>query len=59
LLTGGQLHQLTRDHTMAQTLIDAGVLHPEDETARAMRHVLTGALARPGNRRNHRFNGLS
>ncbi|HWO02977.1 MAG TPA: hypothetical protein VNS63_27295 [Blastocatellia bacterium] len=44
---------------MAQTLIDAGVLHPEDETARAMRHVLTGALARPGNRRNHRFNGLS
>lgn len=48
LLTDGRLHQLTRDHTMAQTLIDAGVLHPGDEQARAMRHVLTAALGSTG-----------
>jgi PPM family protein phosphatase len=48
LMTGGRLHQLTRDHTMAQTLIDAGVLKPEDESARAMRHVLTAALGSTG-----------
>jgi serine/threonine protein phosphatase PrpC len=48
LLTGGRLHQLTRDHTMAQALIDDGVLHPGDEQARAMRHVLTAALGSTG-----------
>ncbi|HTG13878.1 MAG TPA: protein phosphatase 2C domain-containing protein [Blastocatellia bacterium] len=48
LLTGGRLHQLTRDHTLAQELIDDGVLTPEDQAARAMRNVLTAALGATG-----------
>ncbi len=48
LLTGGRLQRLTRDHTLAQVLIDAGVLKPQDEAARAMRHVLTAALGSTG-----------
>jgi protein phosphatase len=48
LLTGGRLHQLTRDHTMGQVLIDEGVLSPEDQAAQAMRNVLTAALGSTG-----------
>lgn len=48
LLRGKRLHQLTRDHTMAQALIDAGIAHPQDATTRAMRHVLTAALGSTG-----------
>lgn len=48
LLRGNRLHQLTRDHTMAQALIDAGIAHPQDATTRAMRHVLTAALGSTG-----------
>ena len=48
LLTGGRLHQLTRDHTMAQDLIDDGVLEPDDQAAKAMRNVLTAALGSIG-----------
>ena len=39
------LHQLTRDNTLAQELIDAGIARPEDTATQAMRHVLTAALA--------------
>jgi protein phosphatase len=38
------LHQLTKDHTLAQTLIDAGVANKDDESTRALHHVLTAAL---------------
>jgi protein phosphatase len=44
LLRNSELHQLTRDDTLAQALIDAGVADPEDAATRAMRHVLTAAI---------------
>jgi protein phosphatase len=44
LLRGNELYQLTRDHTLAQAMIEAGVARPEDETVRGMRRVLTAAL---------------
>jgi serine/threonine protein phosphatase PrpC len=44
LLRGNELHQLTRDHTMAQTMIDAGIGEAENALVRGMRRVLTAAL---------------
>lgn len=49
LYRGGVLKQLTRDHTVAQELIDAG-LSGADPAARSMRHVLTAALGVLGTR---------
>jgi serine/threonine protein phosphatase PrpC len=48
LLRGARLHRLTRDHTMAQVLIDAGIAKPRDAATQAMRHVLTAALGSTG-----------
>ena len=45
LFRNKRLHQLTRDNTLAQELIDAGIARPEDTATQAMRHVLTAALA--------------
>ena len=45
LFRHGRLHQLTRDNTLAQELIDAGIARAEDTATQAMRHVLTAALA--------------
>jgi protein phosphatase len=50
LLRGQKLHQLTKDHTLAQALIDAGISEPDDPSTRAMRHVLTAALGSTGER---------
>jgi serine/threonine protein phosphatase PrpC len=44
LLRGDKLHQLTRDHTLAQALIDAGIGEAESTIVRGMRRVLTDAL---------------
>src|SRR5262245_53837423 len=44
LLRGDEVHQLTRDHTLAQAMIEAGVATADDETVRGMRRVLTAAL---------------
>jgi protein phosphatase len=44
LLHSDELHQLTRDHTLAQALIDAGIGEAENAIVRGMRRVLTGAL---------------
>jgi len=44
LLRGGDLHQLTRDHTLAQAMIDAGVAQPDDPAVKGMRRVLTAAV---------------
>jgi protein phosphatase len=41
LYRGGALRRLTRDHTVAQEMIDAGVAEPESDAARSERHVLT------------------
>ena len=43
-LRSNNLTQLTKDHTLAQALIDAGVAGRDDPAARSMRHVLTAAL---------------
>jgi PPM family protein phosphatase len=44
LLRGDTFRQLTRDHTLAQVLIDAGVASSDDPAPRSMRHVLTAAI---------------
>ena len=49
LYRDGTLTQLTKDHTVAQELIDAG-LSNTDPVARSMRHVLTAALGSMGSR---------
>jgi protein phosphatase len=48
LLRGEKLHQLTKDHTLAQALIDSGIATAEDTSTRAMKHVLTAALGSVG-----------
>jgi protein phosphatase len=42
VLRRGQLHQLTRDHTLGQTVVDLGELTPEE----AARHPRRGLLMR-------------
>jgi serine/threonine protein phosphatase PrpC len=49
LYRNGVLQQLTKDHTVAQELIDAGI-SSDDPAARSMRHVLTAALGSLGAR---------
>jgi|SRR5215813_3900814 len=44
ILSNRRLRKLTRDHTLSQALIDAGIILPSDEATRRMRHVLTAAL---------------
>ena len=41
LYRGGGLRRLTRDHTHAQAMIDAGLAEPESDAAMSRRHVLT------------------
>ena len=51
LLRDGALHRLTRDDTLVQELVEAGVLAAADAARHPQRHVVTrvldGALARP------------
>jgi protein phosphatase len=44
LYRGGALRRLTRDHTLAQAMIAAGMAAPESRAARSRRHVLTNYL---------------
>jgi PPM family protein phosphatase len=44
LLRRGRLQRLTRDQTMTQELVDAGLLAPEALHTHTMRHVLTQAM---------------
>ena len=44
----GRLHLLTRDHTLAQDLADAGVIRPDEVTKHYARHVLTGSVVTHG-----------
>jgi protein phosphatase len=41
LYRGGALRRLTRDHTLAQEMIDAGIAEPESDAEMSQRHVLT------------------
>ena len=44
LLRGGKLHQLTRDHTWVQTLVDLEQISLEEAAQHPMRHVLIRSL---------------
>src|SRR5262245_47081294 len=44
LYRGGELRQLTKDHTWAQVMADAGSIAPENASRHARRHVLTNFL---------------
>ena len=44
LLRDGELHRLTHDQTMAQSLADAGAIRPEDVSKHPLRHMLTGVI---------------
>ena len=44
LFRDGRLHQLTRDQTMAQDLVDAGALPREVAARSPLAHVLTSAM---------------
>jgi serine/threonine protein phosphatase PrpC len=44
LLRAGALHRLTRDHSMLQHLLDAGIVQREDQVARHLRHALVQCL---------------
>jgi protein phosphatase len=43
-LRGADFHQLTRDHTLAQALADAGIIRQEEVVRHRLRHALTRAL---------------
>jgi protein phosphatase len=44
LFRGGQLRRLTRDHTVAQALADAGEIPAEEVATHRLRHMLTNVL---------------
>ena len=44
LLRAGRLERLTKDHTYAQMLVDAGQLSADDVALSGVRHILTTAL---------------
>jgi PPM family protein phosphatase len=44
LFRQGQLHRLTRDHTVAQELADAGCIAPEQVATHRQRHILTRVM---------------
>jgi protein phosphatase len=47
LLREGTFERLTRDHNLAQLLIDTGIASPDSPEARKTRHVLTNVLGGP------------
>jgi protein phosphatase len=47
LFRDGQLRKLTRDHTLAQQMVDEGTLEPQDVRQTGMRHVLTNVVGGP------------
>ena len=44
LLRGGHLHQLSKDHTQVQEMVDLGMLNPAEARVHPMRHVLARAI---------------
>jgi protein phosphatase len=48
LFRQGDLQQLTSDHTLVQTMVDAGVLSREEAARHRLRHVVTRALGGGG-----------
>ena len=48
LLRDGELHQLTRDHSLVQEMVDAGVVRPEDAEHHPRANVITRAIGAEG-----------
>jgi serine/threonine protein phosphatase PrpC len=48
IFRAGRLKRLTRDQTVAQSLLDAGAIGPEEAARHPSRNVLTSALATRG-----------
>jgi protein phosphatase len=48
LFRHGRLHRLTRDHTVAQALADAGAIDPEAVDSHPMHHILTHVIGTKG-----------
>ena len=44
LLSGGELHQLTHDHTVVAEMVQHGILSPEQASRHPSRHVITNVL---------------
>ena len=47
LYRAGQLHQLTRDHTVVADLVRSGALQPEQVASHHLRHVITNVVGGP------------
>jgi protein phosphatase len=47
LVRGGTVRKITHDHTIAQVLVDGGVMSPEQAQQARSRHVLTNVLGGP------------
>lgn len=47
LYRGGELHQLTRDHTLVGELVQKGLIQPEDAGEHPYRHVITNVVGGP------------
>ena len=50
LLSGGELHQLTQDHTMVAELVRLGAVSPAEASRHPNRHMITNILggSKPG-----------
>jgi protein phosphatase len=48
IFRGGQLHQLTRDHTLVQTMMDLGELTPDEAAMHPRRHLLMRSFSASG-----------
>ncbi len=55
LFRAGRLLRLTRDHTMAQQMADAGWISPDEVDHHRLRHVLTRVMGRSGAPSRSRF----
>jgi protein phosphatase len=44
LLRAGELHQITRDHTVVQELLDKGVVSPSEAAHHSLRHIITNVV---------------
>ena len=47
LYRGGQLHQLTKDHTVVAELVRSGVLEADQVSSHPLRHVITNVVGGP------------
>lgn len=48
LLRDGELSRITRDHTYAQMMLDAGMISPEGARSSGLRNVVTNVVGGPG-----------